>query len=82
MKLKLLATAAAMALALAGGPAAAQYSGNVVKIGVLTDMSSLYADINGPGAVAVSRPGETSRDGDEDLPAAEDDAGLGPDAAR
>src|SRR5215469_15749050 len=25
----------------------------VVKIGVLTDMSSLYADINGPGAVTA-----------------------------
>ncbi|MBL8674738.1 MAG: ABC transporter substrate-binding protein, partial [Rhodospirillales bacterium] len=33
------------------GSAAAQLTDNVVKIGVATDMSSLYADINGPGAV-------------------------------
>jgi branched-chain amino acid transport system substrate-binding protein len=32
-------------------PAAAQLSDNTVKIGVATDMSSLYSDINGPGAV-------------------------------
>ena len=30
---------------------AQQLTNNVVKLGVLTDMSSLYADINGPGAV-------------------------------
>ncbi|MFZ5783770.1 MAG: ABC transporter substrate-binding protein [Pseudomonadota bacterium] len=38
--------AAALAL-----PAFAQQGDGSVKIGVLTDMSSLYADINGPGAV-------------------------------
>jgi branched-chain amino acid transport system substrate-binding protein len=32
-------------------PAAAQLTDNTVKIGVATDMSSLYSDINGPGAV-------------------------------
>jgi len=30
---------------------AQQLTDNVVKLGVLTDMSSLYSDINGPGAV-------------------------------
>ena len=35
-------------------PAAAQFSGDTVKIGVATDMSSLYADINGPGAVVAT----------------------------
>jgi len=40
-----------MALGLLAQPAAAQISDEVVKIGALTDMSSLYADINGPGAV-------------------------------
>jgi branched-chain amino acid transport system substrate-binding protein len=30
-------------------------SGDVVKIGVLTDMSGLYADYGGPGAVAAAR---------------------------
>jgi branched-chain amino acid transport system substrate-binding protein len=36
-------------------PAQAQVSDNVVKIGVLTDMSSLYSDINGPGAVVATQ---------------------------
>jgi branched-chain amino acid transport system substrate-binding protein len=30
-------------------------SGNVVKIGVLTDMSGLYADASGPGSVEAAR---------------------------
>jgi branched-chain amino acid transport system substrate-binding protein len=47
--------AAAVALALAGGGAQAQVSGNVVKIGVMNDMSSLYADIGGPGSVTAAR---------------------------
>ncbi len=34
-------------------PAAAQYSGDTIKIGVATDMASLYSDINGPGAVVA-----------------------------
>ena len=36
-------------------PAAAQLSDDVVKIGVATDLSSLYADINGPGAVVATQ---------------------------
>src|SRR5471032_3122828 len=36
-------------------PAAAQLSDDTVKIGVATDMSSLYADINGPGAVVATQ---------------------------
>ena len=38
-----------------GAPAWAQLSNDVVKIGVATDMSSLYADINGPGAVIATQ---------------------------
>ncbi len=53
MKLKMLAAAAA--LALGAGAAQAQISGNVVKIGVLTDMSSLYADVGGPGSVLAAK---------------------------
>jgi branched-chain amino acid transport system substrate-binding protein len=34
-------------------PAWAQLSNDSVKIGVATDMASLYSDINGPGAVAA-----------------------------
>jgi branched-chain amino acid transport system substrate-binding protein len=33
----------------------AQMSGDVVKIGVLNDMSGLYADIGGPGSVEAAR---------------------------
>jgi len=44
-----------LGMALAPPSATAQISGDVIKLGVLTDMSSLYADINGPGAVAAVR---------------------------
>jgi branched-chain amino acid transport system substrate-binding protein len=55
LKTNLLAGAAALAMALAAGPATAQISGDVVKIGVLTDMTSLYSDINGMGAVEAAK---------------------------
>jgi branched-chain amino acid transport system substrate-binding protein len=54
LKTQLTRVAAAVALALAGS-AQAQVSGNVVKLGVMSDMSSLYADIGGPGSVAAAR---------------------------
>src|SRR6202161_61272 len=44
---------AASALAASGGAANAQISDDVVKIGVLTDMSSLYADATGKGSLAA-----------------------------
>ena len=47
--------AAALALAFATGAAQAQVSDGVVKIGVLNDMSSLYADIGGPGSVVAAK---------------------------
>ncbi len=47
-------SAAALAL-VAVGAARAQVSDDVVKVGVLTDMSSLYSDINGPGAVIATQ---------------------------
>ena len=34
---------------------AQQLTDDVVKLGVLTDMSSLYSDINGPGAVVATQ---------------------------
>ena len=43
------------AIASAAGAAHAQVSDGVIKIGVMTDMSSLYADIGGPGSVAAAR---------------------------
>src|SRR5215831_9494617 len=44
-----------MAGALASSPAYAQYTDGIVKIGILTDMSSLYADNGGPGSVAAAK---------------------------
>src|SRR5260370_13114546 len=44
---------AGLALAVSGGAAHAQISDDVVKIGVLTDMSSLYADATGKGSLAA-----------------------------
>jgi branched-chain amino acid transport system substrate-binding protein len=45
----------ALGLALTVSTATAQISGNVVKIGVLNDQSSLYADITGQGSVVAAR---------------------------
>ncbi len=45
----------AVAAALGTGAAEAQISDNVIKIGVLSDMSSLYADIGGPGSVVAAK---------------------------
>src|SRR3954470_23666300 len=45
----------AVALALGASGANAQVSDGIIKIGVLTDMSSLYADIGGPGSVVGAR---------------------------
>jgi len=58
MKRKLLSVAIAAALAFGVPITQAQQgklSGDVVKIGVLSDMSGLYADYGGPGAVAAAR---------------------------
>jgi branched-chain amino acid transport system substrate-binding protein len=46
--------AIAAVLAAWGVPAWAQLSNDSVKVGVATDLSSLYADINGPGAVLAT----------------------------
>src|SRR3954454_3690844 len=46
---------AAVTLALAATAAQSQVSDGVIKIGVLSDMSSLYADIGGPGSVVAAR---------------------------
>jgi len=47
----LAAAATAGLLTVGGTPAQAQISGDTVKIGFITDMSGLYADIDGPGGV-------------------------------
>ncbi len=47
--------AVATACMVAAGLANAQISDGVIKIGVLSDMSSLYADIGGPGSTLAAR---------------------------
>src|SRR5258706_1055031 len=56
MKFKQTIIAAAIAGALTmAGAASAQVSDGVIKTGVMKDMSSLYADIAGPGSVIAAR---------------------------
>ena len=55
MKRKLSAVLVSAALAAFSGVAAAQVSDGVVKIGVMNDMSSLYADIAGPGSLWAAK---------------------------
>ncbi|MBA3508233.1 MAG: ABC transporter substrate-binding protein, partial [Betaproteobacteria bacterium] len=45
----------AVAMALGAGAAQAQISDGVIKIGVLSDMSSLYTDLAGAGSVLAAR---------------------------
>jgi len=53
MKSLAAALAAGFAVAVSGGAANAQISDDVVKIGVLTDMSSLYSDATGKGSLVA-----------------------------
>ena len=46
---------AAAGLLGAATPAMAQFSGDVIRIGIITDMSSVYADIDGPAGVEAIR---------------------------
>jgi len=55
MKLSKHLLAVAVAASLASGAAQAQISDNVIKIGILSDMSSLYTDLAGAGSVAAAR---------------------------
>jgi branched-chain amino acid transport system substrate-binding protein len=56
MKRTLTASLVVAALAAtAAAPAGAQISNDVVKIGVMSDMSGLYADLAGPGSVLAAR---------------------------
>ena len=48
-------TAIAFVAALAAGPAYAQFTDGVVKIGVMNDMAGTYADLAGPGSVIAAR---------------------------
>ncbi len=58
MKLKKLSAACGFAVAAMAGVvpmAQAQISGDVVRIGLITDMSGLYSDIDGPGGAEAIR---------------------------
>jgi len=55
MKRKLLSALVTAAFALGAGASQAQISDGVIKIGVLNDMSGLYADLTGPGSVVAAR---------------------------
>ena len=58
MKLTKISSACALAAAALFGaatPAHAQVSGDVIRIGIITDMSGLYSDIDGPGGVEAIR---------------------------
>jgi branched-chain amino acid transport system substrate-binding protein len=52
---RILLCTAAFVLAAWTAPAMAQIGDDMVKIGVATDMGSLYSDINGPGAVIATQ---------------------------
>jgi len=52
--MRLAASVSFVVAALISTAAQAQYTGGVVKIGVLSDMSSLYADATGLGSVAAA----------------------------
>ncbi len=51
----LCAAVATAAIGLAAGPASAQVSDGIVKLGVLNDMSGVYADLSGQGSVLAAR---------------------------
>ena len=56
MKLKKIAAACTLAIAGLGATTAqAQVSGDVIKIGIITDMAGLYSDIDGPAGVEAIR---------------------------
>ncbi len=55
MKRTLLSTLVAAACSLGAAAAQAQISDGVIKIGVMNDMSGLYADVSGPGAVVAAK---------------------------
>ncbi len=55
MKFKLNSLVVAAALATLAAGAQAQVSDGIIKIGVLNDMSGLYADVAGPGSVVAAK---------------------------
>jgi branched-chain amino acid transport system substrate-binding protein len=56
LKYKAIAVAVSATFALGlGAPASAQISGDVIKIGFITDMSGVYNDIDGPAGVEAIR---------------------------
>src|SRR5215216_3305420 len=62
MRMLRLFTLAAVVVVAVATPAAAQISDGVIKIGVLNDQSSLYADLAGQGSVVAARMAEKAFD--------------------
>ena len=55
MMTKTLAAACTLAALTVTAPAQAQYSGDVIRIGMITDLSGVYSDIDGPAGVEAIR---------------------------
>jgi len=55
MKRKLISVLLAAALGVSTMPAQAQLSGDMVKIGVMTDMTGVYGDLGGQGSVVAAQ---------------------------
>jgi branched-chain amino acid transport system substrate-binding protein len=53
--MKLVRSLFVLAAAAASSAASAQYTDGTIRIGVLTDMSSIYADITGPGSLVAAK---------------------------
>src|SRR2546428_8205791 len=53
--MKRLISLAALAVAFGCGTAQAQYTDGTIKIGVMNDMTGLYADLTGQGSVIAAR---------------------------
>ena len=53
--MKRLLSLSVLAAAMVCGTAQAQMTDGVIKIGVMNDMSGLYADLTGPGSVVAAQ---------------------------
>src|SRR6201991_6130 len=53
--MKKFALYAVLALSCAAGAAQAQFSGDIVRVGVLNDISGIFQDTNGMGSVEAAR---------------------------
>jgi branched-chain amino acid transport system substrate-binding protein len=54
-RVKLMASMMGLATLFASSSGIAQYTGGVIKVGVLSDFSSIFADVDGAGSLAAAR---------------------------